>query len=91
MGNPGKASVPYQFLLETDKFELIPEDSNIGCGFIPEELLEQLLGKGIDAVQIRILSPWQPQDQPKSHQIIYLEHKVAPKNCRSGDFFHPFP
>lgn len=56
-GKAGKARVPYQFLLETDKFEMIPEDSNIGCGFFPEALLEQLLGKGIDAAQIRVISP----------------------------------
>jgi hypothetical protein len=60
--NGGKARLALQFHLDIDQLEIIAEDSNVGCGFIGDKLLERLLGEGsiaatAGAVQVRIVAP----------------------------------
>jgi ribosomal protein L24 len=47
--------------LSSDLLEPIEEEGNVGCGFIAEELLENLLGKNLGAktlaIQVRIVAP----------------------------------
>jgi hypothetical protein len=53
---------PCQFLRPNLEFEIIPDNHNMGCGFIPERLLETWMGNGEEAkatlaVQVRIVAP----------------------------------
>jgi hypothetical protein len=53
---------PYTFMCESSELKETDEKANMGCGFIPPKLLEELLGNGNDAhmaaaVQVRLFSP----------------------------------
>ncbi|GFH62003.1 hypothetical protein CTEN210_18479 [Chaetoceros tenuissimus] len=59
---PAGAKQPYLFHLKASQFEVlkIPQNQSMGCGFIPREMLKELVGHGAKganaaAVQVRIL------------------------------------
>ena len=51
-----KNAGPYHILFGKDEFELKEENGNMGCGFIPKEMLEKYFG-GAPAIQVRIIGP----------------------------------
>lgn len=45
---------PYHFIFPKDKFKIIQENGNVGCGFVSKQILEDYFD-GAPAVQIRII------------------------------------
>eukprot|EP00934_Nitzschia_sp_Nitz4_P008830 Nitzschia sp. Nitz4//scaffold63_size106090//64408//66450//NITZ4_004396-RA/size106090-processed-gene-0.146-mRNA-1//-1//CDS//3329555993//8820//frame0 len=59
---PSREGCHWRTDLMADDFEIVPEDSHIGCGFIPEEFLYSLFpnahtAQAIDSMQVRIFAP----------------------------------
>ena len=57
--SPAKSikSGPAQFVLPSTKFELIDENQNEGCGFIPQTILDELGLTSFSYIQVRLIGP----------------------------------